>query len=324
MGFRLLLLTSLETPTSLDMVKAWPERLRRELPELEVHLAESGVDVPDVIKTVDAVYGKVEPDAFARARALRWVQSPLAGPDPNFYHQALVESDVVVTNMRGIFNDHIGAHVLALVLGFARHLPTYAIQHYERRWKPHTTAVHLPEATALVVGVGGIGAETARLCAAFGLTVTGIDPRETVAPTGVVRMAGPEALDELLPEADFVIVTVPETPATRGLFTADRFARMKPTAYFINVGRGATVELDDLDAALRTGKLAGAALDVFQVEPLPSRHPLWDAPGMVITPHVAAAGPYLNRRRTEVFFDNCRRFAEGRELRNVVDKANWF
>ena len=324
MGFRLLLLTSLETPTSLDMVKAWPERLRRELPELEVHLAESGVDVPDVIKTVDAVYGKVEPDAFARARALRWVQSPLAGPDPNFYHQALVESDVVVTNMRGIFNDHIGAHVLALVLGFARHLPAYAIQQYERRWKPHMTAVHLPEATALVVGVGGIGAETARLCAAFGLTVTGIDPRETVAPTGVVRMAGPEALDELLPEADFVIVTVPETPATRGLFTADRFARMKPTAYFINVGRGATVELDDLDAALRTGKLAGAALDVFQVEPLPSRHPLWDAPGMVITPHVAAAGPYLNSRRTEVFFDNCRRFAEGRELRNVVDKANWF
>ncbi len=324
MGFRLLLLTNLETPTSLDMVQAWPERLQAELPQLEVHLAESGGDVPDLIETADAIYGKVDPETFARARVLRWIQSPLAGPEPSFYHRSLVESDVVVTNMRGIFSDHIGAHILALVLGFARGLPTYAIQQYERRWKPQAATVYLPDATALIVGVGGIGAETARLCAAFGIAVTGVDPRETAAPEGVVRMAGPEALDDLLPTADFVIVTAPETPATQGLFDAGRFARMKPTACFINIGRGATVDLDALNEALRAGRLAGAALDVFQVEPLPVRHPLWDAPGMVITPHVAAVGPHLNKRRTEVFFDNCRRFAEGRELRNVVDKANWF
>ena len=324
MGFRLLLLTNLETPASLETVRAWPERLQAELPQAEVHLAAGGGDVPALIGTVDAIYGKVEPETFARARALRWIQSPLAGPEPSFYHRALVESDVVVTNMRGIFSDHIGAHILALVLGFARGLPTYAIQQYERRWKPQAATVHLPAATALIVGVGGIGAEAARLCAAFGLTVTGVDPRETVAPAGVERMAGPEALDDLLPAADFVIVTAPETPATQGLFDAGRFARMKPTACFINIGRGATVVLDDLDAALRSGTLAGAALDVFQVEPLPVHHPLWDAPGMVITPHVAAAGPYLDQRRTEVFLDNCRRFAEGRALRNVVDKANWF
>ena len=324
MGFRLLLLTNLETPASLETVRAWPERLQAELPQAEVHLAAGGGDVPGLIGTVDAIYGKVEPETFARARALRWIQSPLAGPEPSFYHRALVESDVVVTNMRGIFSDHIGAHILALVLGFARGLPTYAIQQYERRWKPQAATVHLPAATALIVGVGGIGAEAARLCAAFGLTVTGVDPRETVAPAGVERMAGPEALDDLLPAADFVIVTAPETPATQGLFDAGRFARMKPSACFINIGRGATVVLDDLDAALRSGTLAGAALDVFQVEPLPVHHPLWDAPGMVITPHVAAAGPHLDQRRTEVFLDNCRRFAEGRALRNVVDKANWF
>ena len=324
MGFRLLLLTNLETPSSIDMVKAWPERLRADIPGIEVHLAGDGAGAADRIGTFDAIYGKVAPEVFAEAQSLRWIQSPLAGPQPSFYHQALVESDVVVTNMRGIFSDHIGAHILALVLGFARGLPTYINRQRERRWRPDATTLHLPETTALMVGVGAIGAEAARLCAAFGMIVTGVDPRETVAPPGVIHMVGPEALDDLLPDADFVIVTVPETPATQGLFNAAKFARMKPGAYFINIGRGAAVELDDLDAALRSGTLAGAALDVFQIEPLPADHPLWGARGMVITPHVAAAGPYLNQRRAEVFFDNCRRFAQGQDLRNVVDKANWF
>ncbi len=324
MGFRLLVLTNLETPASVDMVRGWPEQLQAQIPGLETHLADSTEEASDVIGQVDAIYGKVDPDAFAKAGELRWIQSPLAGPQPSFYHRALVESDVVVTNMRGIFSDHIGAHVLAFILAFARGLPTYVTMQRDRRWRPDVPTVHLPEATALVVGVGAIGAEVARLCAAFGMAVTGVDPRATAAPEGVGRLVGPEALDEVLPTADFVIVTVPETPATQGLFDAARFARMKPSAFFINIGRGATAELDDLNAALRSGVLAGAALDVFQIEPLPVGHPLWNAPGMVITPHVAAAGPYLNQRRTEVFFDNCRRFSEGRELRNVVDKANWF
>jgi phosphoglycerate dehydrogenase-like enzyme len=134
----------------------------------------------------------------------------------------------------------------------------------------------------------------------------------------------PEQLTEIVQRADFVIVTVPETPATRGMFDTAFFARMKKGSVFINIGRGATVKLLDLDAALRSGQLAGAALDVFEQEPLPANHPLWDAPGMMITPHVAAIGPYLDDRRAEVFLDNCRRFHEGKPLRNVVDKANWF
>ena len=119
-------------------------------------------------------------------------------------------------------------------------------------------------------------------------------------------------------------MTVPETPATQGRFNAAFFSKMKKGAYFINIGRGATVILADLDAALRAGTIAGAALDVFQQEPLPAEHPLWDAPGMIVTPHVAAIGPYLDDRRREVFIDNCVRFHEGRPLTNVVDKANWF
>jgi phosphoglycerate dehydrogenase-like enzyme len=235
-----------------------------------------------------------------------------------------VASDVVVTNMRGIFNDHISAHILAIVLAFARGLPRYWTQQARREWATGAPTFYLPECTAVILGVGGIGAETARLCAEFGMRVIGVDPRVESPPTGVAELVRPERMNDVLPRGDFVIVTVPETPATRGMFDSAFFARMKQGAVFINIGRGATVKLADLDAALRSGHLAGAGLDVFEREPLPADHPLWDAPGMLITPHVAADGPYLDDRRAEVFLDNCRRFHDGRPLRNVVDKANWF
>ncbi len=324
MGFRLLLLTNLEGDDSRSMVEAWPPSLMNAIPGMAVHLAATAEEAKAVIGSVDAAYGKIEPDLFSRAKNLKWIQSPQAGPDPSFYHRALVESDVVVTNMRGIFSDHIGAHIMAFVTGFARGLPTYSARQSERRWAPSADTVYLPEATALIVGVGAIGAEVARLCAAFNMTVVGVDPRTAEPPPGMARLVGPEMLDAALPEADFIIVTAPETPATQGLFDAGKFALMKTSAFFINIGRGATVVLDDLNTALRAGEIAGAALDVFQIEPLPSDHALWDALGMVITPHVATVGPYLNDRRTEVFLENCRRFDAGQSLRNIVDKSVWY
>src|SRR6202011_6030827 len=141
--------------------------------------------------------------------------------------------------------------------------------------------VHLPEATALIVGVGGIGAETARLLAALGVRVLATDARRATAPDGVAELHKPEALDELLPRADFVILTVPHTPATEGFFNRGRFQKMKPSAYFINIGRGMTTRLDDLVAALNAKEIAGAALDVFEQEPLPAEHALWAMPGVL-------------------------------------------
>jgi phosphoglycerate dehydrogenase-like enzyme len=184
--------------------------------------------------------------------------------------------------------------------------------------------IHLPDATALIVGVGGIGSEAARLAAAFGMHVMGVDARRREAPPGVLKLDGPDALDALLPLADFVILTVPHTPATEGFMSRARFQRMKRTAFFINIGRGMTTRLDDLVAALRAGEIAGAGLDVFEQEPLPADHPLWTMPGVLITPHTAGHGPFLDDRRLEVLLDNCRRFLAGEPLRNVVDKASWF
>ena len=303
----------------------WPERLEDLVPGIQVNVAGSLGEALELVGEADAAYGNITPELFARAGRLRWVACPQAGPAAGYYHQALIESDVVVTNVRGIYNDHISAHIMALLLSFSRALPAYYRAQQGREWIAEQGHVYLPESTVAVVGVGGIGAETGRLCAELGMTVIGVDARVEEAPPGMSELHPPGALHDVLPRADFVAVTVPETPETQGMFGPAEFGLMKPTAYFINIGRGATVRLDALNEALRTGSIAGAALDVFEIEPLPADHPLWDAPNMLITPHVAAAsGPNLDERRTELFLDNCVRFAEGRPLRNVVDKARWF
>ena len=276
----------------------------------------------EVIPEVDAAFGNIIPELFQRRDNLKWIACPQAGPRAGYYHQALIDSDVVVTNMRSLYSSQISAHIMSFVLTFARGLNVSMPQQLQRQWRTGYKIVHLPDSTAVIVGVGGIGAETARLCSEFGMTVIGVDPRVPESPPGVAELHRPEALSSVLPRGDFV--TVSESPATQGMFGRQQFRVMKPSAFFINIGRGATVILDDLVAALNATEIAGAGLDVFQIEPLPSDHALWTAPGVLITPHVAGVGPYVEERRTELFIDNCIRFSEGRPLRNVVDKALWF
>jgi phosphoglycerate dehydrogenase-like enzyme len=318
-----LLMLPPQTPTTRD----WAARVAAALPSLTVIVAETEADAATAIVDAESAFGVLPAGLLAKAGRLRWLQAPQAAPPAGYYYPALVQHPVVVTNFREIYNDHIGAHIMAFVLAFARDLHRYWPQQARREWKPaplDTGVVHLPEATALIVGVGGIGAEAARLAAAFGMRVLGIDARRRDAPPGVAELHPPDALDVLLPRADFVILTVPHTPATEGFMHRARFQRMKRTAYFINIGRGKTTRLDDLVAALRAGEIAGAGLDVFEQEPLPADHPLWTLPGVLITPHTAGFGPYLDERRFEILLDNCRRFVASQPLRNVVDKAAWF
>ena len=270
----------------------WPGKLTEAIPDIEVHLCPTVGEAMEVIGDADAAFGDIVPELFERAGNLKWVACPQAGPRAGYYHEALINSDIVVTNTREIYNDHISAHIMALLLAFARGLQVYIPQQIQGIWGQGYDAVYLPEATAVVVGVGGIGKETARLCSEFGITVIGVDPRLAQATSGVAELHQPESLLEVLSRGDFVIVTVPETPETQGMFAAPQFKAMKDTAFFINIGRGATVVLDDLVAALKAGDIAGAGLDVFQVEPLPAGHPLWTTPGVLITPHVAGDGPY--------------------------------
>ncbi len=319
--------TLLMLPPPTATSRQWADRIATALPELSVVVAEDEAQAARLVPDAEAMFGTLPPALLRRAARLRWLQAPQAAPPAGYYYPELIAHPVVVTNFREIYNDHIGAHIMAFVLAFARGLHTYLPSQLRRQWQPaalDTGVVHLPEATALIVGLGGIGAEAARLAAAFGLRVIGVDPRRREAPAGVTELHGPDAFDALLPRADFVILTVPHTPETEGFMHRARFQRMKRSAFFINIGRGMTTRLDDLVEALRAGEIAGAGLDVFEQEPLPPEHPLWTIPGVLLTPHTAGYGPYLDERRLEILLDNCRRFLAGQPLRNVVDKARWF
>ena len=314
-------------PPQTETSRAWAERLAAELPEMTLVVAEDEAAASAAIVDADGAYGMLHPQLLARARNLRWLQSPQAAPAAGYYYPELVAHPLDVTNMRAIFNDRIGAHIMAFVLAFARGFHEYIPLQLRGEWRPrpqNTGVVHLPDATALIVGLGGIGAEAARLAAAFGITVIGTDSRRDTPPEGVAELHQPDALDDLLPRADFVILTVPHTPLTEGFMDRARFQRMKRSAFFINIGRGRTTKLDDLVAALQAGEIAGAGLDVFEQEPLPPGHPLWTLPNVLLTPHTAAYGPYLDDRRFEIIRDNCRAMLRGEPLRNLVDKAVWF
>jgi phosphoglycerate dehydrogenase-like enzyme len=250
---------------------------------------------------------------------------------------------VVVTNMRGIFSDVIADHVFGFILCFAKNFHVYVRQQERGLWhalgrqpgelpgyagpgEVHPSdraALTLADCTLGVVGLGGIGAETARRGLAFGMRVLGVDPAAADVPAGVTRW-GLDRLDVMLGQSDFVVIAAPHTPQSYKLFNRERLRRMKGTAYLINVGRGVIVDLADLTAALEAGEIAGAGLDVFEIEPLPAGHPLWQMPNVIITPHTAAASPRVPERHLATLLDNLRRFTAGQPLRNVVDKQRWY
>ncbi|UED87343.1 D-2-hydroxyacid dehydrogenase [Streptomyces profundus] len=319
--------TLVMVPPHADATADWPRRLADEVPGLRVLRPETEEAAADALAGADAAYGTLSPELLARAPRLRWLQAPQAGPPPGFYHPDLVAHPAQVTNMRDTYTDHVAVHTLALVLALARDLPGYVRAQSAAVWAPNwdAAAVWPPAgATALVVGAGAVGAEVGRLLAAFGCRVVGVDARLTEAPPGFAALHPADALDARLPEADLVVLTVPHTPRTEGLLDARRLALLRPEALLVNVGRGPIVRLDALVEALDAGRLRAAALDVFETEPLPADHPLWRHPRALLTPHVAGAGPHADERRFDVLRENARRFVEGAELVNVVDKSEWF
>lgn len=174
--------------------------------------------------------------------------------------------------------------------------------------------------TLVLIGVGAIGERTAAMAAALGMRVLGVRRDPTLGAPGVTAMFGPDRLPELLPQADFVVLTVPLTHETQGMIGERELHAMKPTACIVNIGRGGTIREDALITALREGRIAGAGLDVFETEPLPEDSPLWDMDNVIITSHYAGATPHYDARAMAIFVDNLRRYRAGEPLRNVVDK----
>jgi phosphoglycerate dehydrogenase-like enzyme len=308
-------------------VEEWASAVSAAAPGLRVVVAPDHAAALQLLPEADAAFGTLDAQLLARAGRLAWLQAPQAAPPAGYFFPELVAHPVQVTNLRGIYNDHVALHAVAMLLALARGLPRYMRQQQRHEWIRHLAdedILHLPESTVLVVGVGGIGGEIARMVHALGANVIGIDARRTEPPEGMESIFPPQQLDPLLPVADAVVLTLPHTPESEGLIDARRLALMRPHALLVNIGRGATVRLQALTDALQAHRLGGAALDVFEQEPLPPGHPLWNEPRALLTPHVAVVGPYIVERRLAVLCDNARRFASGEPLVNVVDKALWY
>jgi phosphoglycerate dehydrogenase-like enzyme len=197
MSFKLLLLAP-------DLDPTWPDKIRQAVPGVDVKAFSDPQDAVADIADADAAYGTVPPDLLARAKKLRWICAARAGLGGAWFYDALVKSNVVVTNMRGSYNEHLAGHAVAFLLAFARRFDHYLPQ---KRWQRGPEMIDLPEKTVLIVGVGGAGGEASKLCAALGMRVLGIDPRVTDRPAGMAELATPDRMDERLGEADFVILT---------------------------------------------------------------------------------------------------------------------
>lgn len=304
--------------------------IRALAPGMEIVIGRDPAVGEAVLDDIEIVAGWADPELVVRMANVRWVQHWAAGVDGFVTRPALVEKDYVLTNGSGIHAVPISEHILALLLAFGRRLHCAVRAQVERRWdqpahprpaNPCRDDVYeLPGSMMVLVGVGAIGARTAQIAEALGVRVIGVrrDPSKSV--SGVAKMVGPDALLDVLPEADFVVLTVPLTEATRGMIGEAELRAMKRSAIIVNIGRGGTIQEDVLVRALQEGWIGGAGLDVFETEPLPADSPLWAMDNVIITAHYAGHNPHYDARAMAIFLDNLRCYVDGTPMRNVVDQ----
>jgi phosphoglycerate dehydrogenase-like enzyme len=300
------------------------EILRQRFPEIVFDSVDAN-GLANVIEAADAAgMGWIDPALFKdKATSLQWIQSQGAGVE-KFIEGGIVREGMLLTNGSGVMSDNMAEHVIGMMLGFARCFPTLRDAQLRHEWKAGVgpeTLFEIGGQTVVLVGMGDIAIATAKRLEAFGVRTIGVrrsQPRQE-AFQYFDQVVGIGDLDAVLGEGHHVVSSVPHTPETRHLFNAERFARFRKGAYFYNVGRGTSVVQDDLIAALNSGHLGGAGLDVTDPEPLPIGHPLWDAPNVFLTGHTAGATPMFRKRLIELFGENIARYQDGRELINVVD-----
>jgi len=298
-------------------------RVQATAPGMRILVTRDRDEIKRVLDEIEIAAGGFPHDLLPKARYLRWFQQWGAGADWLLRYPEAVELDFVLTNASGVHPIPISEHILAFLLTFARGLRR-AMRAQERyEWIPQDQQegiFELAGKTMVLVGVGAIGERTARVATALGMRVLGVRRYPAVGAPDVEAMFGPDRLLDLLPEADFVVLTIPLTRETQGMIGERELRAMKPTAYIVNIGRGGTIQESALIRALQEGWIAGAGLDVFETEPLPDDSPLWAMEEVIITSHYAGLTPHYNERAIAIFLDNLHRYRAGESLRNVVDK----
>lgn len=295
--------------------------------QVDLRLAATREELADAIGDAEAIFAwqanrELLPHVWGEARRLRWIHSASAGVDRLLFPE-LVESDVILTNARGVFDEAMAEYVIGLLLVFAKGLAGVVDRQRRREWL-HRETERLAGSHLLVVGVGSIGRAIGRAGLAIGMHVRGVGRTSRPGDDVFGVVLGADELLDALGWADAVVDVLPGGEGTRHVFGAAAFAAMRPSARFVNVGRGSTVDETALVEALRTNRLAGAALDVFEQEPLPPDSPLWDLPNGIVSPHMSGDVAGWREAGVELFVENLERFLAGEPLRNVVDKRLGF
>ena len=303
------------------------KRLAQEFPKLEITHRVSYDGVEQDLRAAEILFTiSLRPEQFTVAEKLRWIHAPTAAVH-QFLFDELVNSDVIVTNSREVHGPVVAEHVIALIFALAKKIPQAAILQQRHQWgqqeiwnegpRPHEIA----GTTLGLIGVGSIGRRVAQMASTLGMRVLAVREHvEKGTPDGVERVFPLSDLDEVLKQSDYVVVAAPLIEATQRLMNAEHLALMKSDSVLINVGRGAQVDEAALVDTLRKRRIAGAALDVFEREPLPADSPLWGLDNLLITPHTAGLTEKLWHRHYDLFTDNLRRYLAGQPLQFVVDK----
>ena len=266
----------------------------------------------------EIILGNIPPEMVKKAKKLEWLQLNSAGFD--VYAKEEIMGDRLLTSCSGAYGQTVSEHMFAMLLAMQKKLHLYRDDQKAHKWGDQGAVTSISDATVMILGLGDIGKHFARLAHALGAYVIGIKRTYSPCPEYVDELHLQEDIKALLPRADAVVSFLPSSEENRGMFDKEYFDLMKPGSFFLNGGRGDTVSVEDLCQALKEGRLAGAALDVTDPEPLPSEHPLWDMPQVFITPHVSG-GYHLSvtlDNVVDICAENLRRYLSGKELRNLV------
>ena len=277
-----------------------------------------------IVEATDAevIFGFCPPEVFTAAKRLKWFQTESAGLDGQLFPE-LIESDVVETNAAGLYASHAAEHAFALLLGLTRGVHRFAENRLKRNWQIFKL-IEIGGWRLGIIGMGGFGIEMAQRGKGLGLEVVAVDAYRDEAPESVDQLWGMDRLDDLLGSSDVVMIACPLTQETHHLINAEKLALLKPTSYLINVARGGVVDEEALVKILQEGRIAGAGLDVFEVEPLPPDSPLWDLENVILAPHIAGSSQHRPGRTIEFFCENLGRYLRGESLLKVVDKEKGF
>jgi len=309
-------------------VPGWfPEKLHQDFPQIELLHRTSYDGIENHLRDAEVLFAfSLRPQQFACAQKLRWIHAPTAAVHQLLFPE-LVSSDVVITNSHEVHGSVVAEHVIALIFALAKKIPQAARLQQKRIWgqdliwNDGARPREIAGATVGLIGLGSIGRTVARKAAALGMRVIAVrEHPEKEKPEGVEAVYAPSQLNELLAQSEYVVVAAPLTETTRGMINAGRLAAMRPDAYLINVGRGPQVDEIALADALRNHRIAGAALDVFEHEPLPAESTLWELENLLITPHTAGLTEKLWQRHYALFSENLRRYLAHEPLLFVVDK----